>query len=72
MIEDYSEKDTDNINLLEEIRQAIASKDYGSIEIYIEAGRVVQITERSIHKINKPETRRPNYIYSRPNLPNKR
>lgn len=36
--------------LLEEIKRAIASKDYGSVEIYIEAGRIVQITERTIKK----------------------
>ena len=51
--------------LLEEVRIAIAGKEYGSVEIYIEAGRVVQITERVIKKTNKTETVKPNYIYSR-------
>lgn len=37
-------------NLFNEIKQAIATKNYGSVEIYIEAGRVVQITERTIKK----------------------
>lgn len=37
-------------NLLNDIKQAIASKEYGSVEIYIESGRVVQITERTIKK----------------------
>lgn len=36
--------------LFDEIRAAIASKEYGSVEIYVEAGRVVQITERTIKK----------------------
>ncbi len=37
-------------NLLNEIKQAIASKQYGSVEIYIESGKIVQITERTIKK----------------------
>lgn len=37
-------------NLLNDIKQAIASKEYGSVEIYIESGRIVQITERTIKK----------------------
>ena len=37
-------------NILNEIKDAIASKEYGSVEIYIESGRVVQITERTIKK----------------------
>lgn len=42
--------------ILEDIRQSIASKEYGSVEIYIESGQVVQITERTIRKTNrKPE-----------------
>ncbi len=36
--------------LLEEITKAITSKDYGSVEIYIESGKIVQITERTIRK----------------------
>ncbi len=40
-------------NLLNDIKQAIASKEYGSVEIYIESGRVVQITERTIKKTSK-------------------
>jgi len=38
------------ILLIDDIKQAIASKDYGSVEIYIESGKVVQITERTIKK----------------------
>lgn len=37
-------------NIIDEIKEAIATKDYGSVEIYIEAGSVVQITERTIKK----------------------
>lgn len=36
--------------LLDEITKAIVSKDYGSVEIYIESGKIVQITERTIRK----------------------
>ena len=37
-------------HLLEDIKQAISNKDFGSVEIYIEAGKIVQITERTIKK----------------------
>lgn len=33
------------------ISQAISKKMYGSIEIYFEAGRVTQVTQRIINKI---------------------
>lgn len=33
------------------IAKAITKKSYGSIEIYLEAGKVTQITERIINKI---------------------
>jgi len=36
--------------LFEEIKKAISNKEYGSVEIYIESGKVVQITERVIKK----------------------
>jgi len=36
--------------LLDEITKAITSKDFGSVEIYIESGKIVQITERTIRK----------------------
>jgi hypothetical protein len=36
--------------LVEDIKRAITGKEYGSVEIYIEGGRVVQITERVIKK----------------------
>jgi hypothetical protein len=34
------------------ISKAITKKSYGSIEIYLEAGKVTQITERVINKIS--------------------
>lgn len=36
--------------LIEDIKRALDGKEYGSVEIYIEGGRVVQITERVIKK----------------------
>lgn len=38
--------------LFDEIKHLILSKDYGSVEIYIESGEIVQITERTIRKTN--------------------
>jgi len=37
------------INILS---QAVDKKIYGSIEVYFEAGRVTQVTQRIINKIN--------------------
>lgn len=51
--------------LVSEIKSSIANKEYGSVEIYIEAGRVVQITERVIKKTNKLDQGGHNYVYSR-------
>ncbi|MDP2671266.1 MAG: DUF2292 domain-containing protein [bacterium] len=65
MIDEFSTSPISD-RLLEEIKMAVANKEFGSIEIYIESGRVVQITERIIRKTNKPEAKRPNYVYSRP------
>lgn len=36
--------------LVKDIKTALSGKEYGSVEIYIESGRVVQITERVIKK----------------------
>ena len=47
-------------SVLEEIIHAISSKDYGSVEIYIESGRVVQITERTIRKTDRQNTQNQN------------
>lgn len=37
-------------NLIDDIKKAITSKEFGSVEIYIESGKIVQITERTIKK----------------------
>ena len=37
------------------IEKAVAKKSYGSIEIYLESGRITQITERIINKIPSGE-----------------
>ncbi|OGE14434.1 hypothetical protein A3F00_00040 [Candidatus Daviesbacteria bacterium RIFCSPHIGHO2_12_FULL_37_11] len=39
-------------NLLSLFKKAIENKTYGSIEIYFEAGKITQITERIINKIH--------------------
>jgi len=46
---DYS---THNISqkLLKEIEKALKEIDYGSLELYVNNGRVVQITQRKIKK----------------------
>lgn len=42
-------------DLLEEIKSALKNiKGWGSVEIIVQDGRVVQITERSIKKTNHP------------------
>lgn len=46
--------------ILEEIKNSIASKDFGSVEIYIESGAVVQITERTIKKTNNLKSKENN------------
>lgn len=43
-------------NLISLFKKAIENKTYGSIEIFFEAGKITQITERIINKIqNKVE-----------------
>ena len=39
--------------LVTEIKKTLSGKDYGSVEIYVESGRVVQITERIIKKTSR-------------------
>lgn len=47
---DYSTKKISD-NLLEEIKEALRSiKGWGSVEVYVQNWRVVQITERNIRK----------------------
>lgn len=49
---DFSTKRITN-DLLEEIKQALKNvKGWGSVEIYVQNGKVTQITERSIKKTN--------------------
>jgi len=38
--------------LIEEIKEALDGLDYGSVEIYIQNGKVTQITKRKIKKTN--------------------
>ncbi len=48
---DYStEKISDK--LLQEVKESLIGLDYGSIEIYVAAGEVTQITKRLIKKTN--------------------
>ena len=37
------------------VSQAFAKKMYGSIEVYFEAGRVTQVTQRIINKIHRKD-----------------
>lgn len=37
------------------ISHAVSKKMYGSIEIYFEAGRITQVTQRIINKIHKKD-----------------
>lgn len=49
---DFSTKRITN-DLLEEIKQALKNvRGWGSVEIYVQNGKVTQITERSIKKTN--------------------
>ena len=51
-MDSYSTEDISE-TLVSEIKRSLSGKDYGSVEIYIESGRVVQITERIIKKTNR-------------------
>lgn len=51
--------------ILKIVTQAVTKKIYGSIEIYFEAGKVTQVTQRIINKIQKKEQRKENNL----NLP---
>jgi len=48
---DYSTKNITQ-RLIEEIREALKNLDFGSVELYVQNGEVVQITRRHIKKIN--------------------
>lgn len=43
-----------NQKLLEEIKEALAGLDYGSVEIFVTNSEVTQITKRQIKKTNGP------------------
>ncbi len=43
-----------NDTLLVEIKKALQGIKWGSIEIFIQEGKVTQITQRSIKKTNHP------------------
>lgn len=47
----YSTKSADT-ELLEEIKKALSTIKWGSIEIFVQDSMVVQITERSIKKMS--------------------
>ncbi len=68
MVDEYSTREISE-KLVSEIKEAIGSKEYGSVEIYIESGRVVQITERVIRKkirLNGNEAKKGGVVYWRP------
>ena len=68
MVDEYSTREISE-KLVSEIKEAIGGKEYGSVEIYIESGRVIQITERVIRKkvkLNGNETKKSDFVYWRP------
>ncbi len=56
-------------SIFDDIKRAVVSKDYGSVEIYIESGRVVQITERTIKKTERASSENGVRVYSRNGRP---
>ena len=68
MVDEYATSEISE-KLISEIKEAIGSKEYGSVEIYIESGRVVQITERVIRKkirLNENGAKKGEMVYWRP------
>ncbi|MEX0616869.1 MAG: DUF2292 domain-containing protein [Candidatus Woykebacteria bacterium] len=68
MVDEYS---TDEISeaLIATIKESLNGKQYGSVEIYIEGGRVAQITERVIKKtakLNETQDKKSEVVYWRP------
>ncbi len=47
---------TANTELLDEIKKALSTIKWGSIEIFVQDSMVVQITERSIKKMSEKKT----------------
>lgn len=55
--------------LISDIKRSLTGKEFGSIEIYIENGRVSQITERVIKKtvrLNTDGNRKKELVYWKP------
>ena len=55
--------------LISDIKRSLTGKEFGSIEIYIENGRVSQITERVIKKtvrLNKDNNGKKELVYWKP------
>ncbi len=52
--------------LISQIVDALRNKAYGSIEIYVENYNVVQITQRTITKLKKHETKNISITIRRP------
>lgn len=54
-----SDYKTSNLSdkLYQEIKEALDGLDYGSVEIYVTAGEVTQITKRHIKKTNGIKTK---------------
>ncbi len=66
MLDPYSTTEISS-TLISELKESLIGKDYGSIEIYIESGRVVQITERVIKKTRLNETnKKDEVVYWKP------
>lgn len=65
-MDNYSTTDISE-DLIAEIKSSLTGKDYGSVEIYIEAGRVTQITERVIKKTQKLDNNnKKEFVYWKP------
>lgn len=67
-MDEYSTSEISEV-LVDDIKRALGGKEYGSIEIYIESGRVVQITERVIRKTLKlasNENKKKEVVYWKP------
>ena len=64
---DYSTAEISE-NLINDIKNALLGKEYGSVEIYIEGGRVAQITERIIKKTlrSNENTNKKEFVYWKP------
>lgn len=66
-MDDYSTAEISE-NLINDIKNALLGKEYGSVEIYIEGGRVAQITERIIKKTlrSNENTNKKEFVYWKP------